>query len=86
MDVRYSRQFQKQYKKLPLKIQKQTKARIELWEEDPMNSLLNHHVLTGNLKGLHSINITADVRAIYDELDKQAVMYVMIGTHSQLYK
>ncbi len=85
MTIKFSKQFKKQYKKLPKKIQLQTEARINLWQEDPMNSLLRLHQLQGKLAGYYSINITGDIRALYEVVDDEIYMYDMIGTHSQLY-
>ena len=86
MIVRFSKNYKKQYKKLTPKLQKQTRLRIELWQEDPGNAILRHHELKGRLKGSYSINITGDVRAIYEIIDGEMYLYQMIGTHSQLYK
>ncbi|MDZ7744514.1 MAG: type II toxin-antitoxin system mRNA interferase toxin, RelE/StbE family [Candidatus Saccharibacteria bacterium] len=85
-DIRYSKKFKKQYKKLPFKIQQRTKERIRLLYEDPFNPILKHHILSGNLRGVHSINITADYRALYIEINNKKIMFDMIGAHSQLYK
>lgn len=85
MTVRYSKQFTKQYKKLTPKLKRQTKTRIELWQENPDDLTLKNHRLKGELSHLHSINITGDIRALYEIKDKEVYIYQMIGTHSQLY-
>ena len=41
------------------------------------------------LKGLRSIDITADYRAVYEEIyggDEQTAYFVGLGTHEELYK
>lgn len=85
MIIKFSKRYKKQYKKLPLKIQKQSKRRIELWQEDPMNPLLKLHKLEGKLANYNSINITGDIRALYEIIGDEVYLYDMIGTHSQLY-
>lgn len=85
-EVQFHRGFKKQFQKLPVGIQKKFWERLELWQEQPLHPLLNHHVLEGKLAGMHSINISGDVRAIYDELDDALVIYLMIGSHAQLYE
>lgn len=85
MIVRFSAKFKKQYKKLPIKLQKQTKQRIEIWKQDPSNPKLRLHKLKGELSHLYSINVTGDVRAIYEIIDNEVYLYQMIGTHSLLY-
>ena len=85
MIIKFSKQFQNQYKKLPQKLQAKTKQRIELWREDPYNSLLRLHRLSGELSGYYSINITGDVRVLYAVIGNAVYLFDLVGTHSQLY-
>ena len=84
--ILFSKKFNKQYKKLKPALQSRTAARLTLWSEEPMNRKLNHHVLSGELAGFHSINIGGDLRALYREYENNTVVFEKIGTHSQLYK
>lgn len=86
MNVIFSKQFRKQYKKLSPQLRRQTKARIELWKERPNDPTLRLHKLKGKFSHLHSINIIGDIRAIYEIIDNEVYVYQMIGSHSQLYK
>lgn len=83
MQIVFSKRFKKQYNKLPPKLQTQTKNRIELWSEQPDNPILRRHRLEGALS--YSINISGDLRALYEVVDDDIYIYEMIGTHSQLY-
>lgn len=85
MTIKFSKRYKKQYKKLPPKLQKQTKQRIELWQEDPTNQLLNVHQLKGKMANYYSINISGDIRALYEIVGEEIYLYDLIGTHSQLY-
>lgn len=85
MTINFSKRYKKQYQKLPPKIQEQSKQRIELWQEDPFNQLLRLHKLEGKLARYHSINITGDIRALYEIVGEDVYIYQMIGAHSQLY-
>lgn len=85
MAIRFSERFKKQYQKLPAKLQKQTKSRLELWQEDPTNSLLRLHRLEGALSGYCSINIIGDIRALYEVIGDDICLYDMIDSHSQMY-
>ena len=86
MRIEYSRRFLKEFKKCPVKIQAAFKQKIKIFINDKSNIILNNHKLIGNLKGYRSINITSDWRAIFQEFDKEKIVYfVMIGTHSNLY-
>jgi len=85
-EVRFSKKFSKHFKKLPPAIQSRFAAQLTLWTREPMNRKLNHHVLTGELAGFHSINVGGDLRALYREYDSNIVVFERIGTHAQLYK
>ena len=60
-------------------------SRLELWQEDPNNPLLRLHELEGELANYYSINVTGDIRALYEIIGDVVYIYDMIGTHSQLY-
>lgn len=83
--VQFSKQFKKQYKKLPRPVQLQFDVRFELWLQDPSHPLLRLHRLKGKLRNLYSINVNADVRAIYEIVGDEIYIYKLIGTHTQLY-
>ena len=83
--IDYTKKFRKQYSNLNPKVREQFKRRQRLWLNDPYNSQLHLHMLTGEYAGLYSINITADIRALYEKIDDTYVIFGFIGTHSQLY-
>jgi len=84
-EIKFSKVFKKQYMKLPKKIQTKFDTRFLLWQEDPDHPLLRRHKLSGRMKNFYSIDITGDIRALYEIIDKQVIVYQMIGSHSQLY-
>jgi addiction module RelE/StbE family toxin len=71
--------------KAPLKIQKALERRLDLFIKNPYQPTLNNHWLTGKYRGQKSINITGDWRAIFKE-KKDVIIFLLFGTHSQLYK
>ncbi len=85
MKIKYSKRFVKQLAKQPDKVRVQFKLRMQLFQHDMYDPLLRNHQLSGVLKGYRSINITGDVRAVYEVVDDEIYLYQMIGTHSQLY-
>lgn len=85
MDVRFSKRFVKQYNKLSPRYRRKFDARLLLWQEQPYHPLLNHHELGGKMAGLHSINVSGGIRALYRITDNTIYIYELIGTHSQLY-
>lgn len=86
MRIAKAKLFEKQYKKLPLKIQQQFATRLSLYLEDKNHSLLHVHSLKGRYTGLWSFNVTADIRVIFDDSYDGVLILVAIGSHSELYR
>lgn len=84
MNIQYHKNFKKQYKKLPLKIRAQFKDRLRLFIQDPFNNQLHNHAVEGVYPHCRSINITGDYRALFKQ-ENDVVIFIIIGTHSQLY-
>lgn len=85
MIIRYSKKFKKQYEKLPPKLQQKTKSCIILWASNPADESLRLHKLSGKMNRFYSIDITGDLRALYEKAGDEVYLYQMVGTHSQLY-
>lgn len=79
------RQFVKQYKKLFENEKNKFKERRNIFLKNPFHSLLNNHLLHGKFKNYRSINITADIRIIYDSIDNETAHFIYICAHSELY-
>ena len=77
--------FKKQFKKIPLKVQEQFFERLDLFVSNKFHPLLNNHPVDAAYPGWRSINITGDYRALYEPKDDNFVVFMKIGTHSQLY-
>lgn len=85
--VDYSKQFLKNYLKRISphnKIEKQFKNRLLLFKNNPQNSVLRDHKLSGSKKDLRSFSITGDIRVIYYKKGN-ILKFVDIGSHSQVY-
>jgi len=87
MRVEYSRRFVKEFKKCPPLIQRQFRDKLVLFFKDKFHPLLNNHALSGELAGYRSLNVNGDWRVIFFEDDAEDVVsFVIIGTHSKLYR
>jgi addiction module RelE/StbE family toxin len=84
MEIYYHKHFEKQYRKLPGKIQEEFKNRLSAFIDNPFDLELNNHSLGGKYAGRRSINITGDLRAVY-EIRENRAYFLLIGTHSELY-
>ncbi len=85
MKIDFSKKFKKKYKKLKLGERRKFEQRLELFEKDPHNSILNNHALQHPYLGFRSIDITGDLRVHYEQIDESTVLFITIGTHSELY-
>ncbi len=85
MQARFRKSFTKDYDRANAKIQAAFDARLILFMKNPSSPLLNNHQLIGKRKGHYSINVTGDWRAVYRHLDEGKVVFVALGTHSELY-
>lgn len=85
MKVRFNKAFAKQLAKQSKKVEIALTSKLELFVADPRNTLLHNHALSGPWQGYYSINISGDIRAVFELLDKNTAYFVAIGTHSQLY-
>lgn len=89
MKIKYDPDFIKALKKTDVKIRKSFKKKILIFAKNPNDPELDNHPLHGEHQGYRSIDINADWRAIYEELneeDEQIVYFIALGTHNQLYK
>lgn len=80
-----SKQFEKDFSKLPKGVKAKAIKALETFVADPMDPQLRNHKLAGSWHNHYSINITGDVRAVYAYIENDIVHFVAIGTHSELY-
>ena len=84
MQIRYSRRFKKQFKKIPKFAQDKFEEKLNLFLMEPNHPTLRNHKLSGKYHSHRSINITGDYRLIFS-YTKTTLDLEFIGTHSQLY-
>lgn len=85
MNYQFHNHFKKTYQKLPKKLRDAVDTKLFLFAKNPYLASLNNHILIGKYKDYRSIKITGDYRAIYKEISKERVIFVKIGSHSELY-
>jgi addiction module RelE/StbE family toxin len=89
MNVELDPDLVKHLKKFDVIIRKSFKERVIKFSKNPQDPQLNNHPLKKQWQGYRSIDITADWRAIYKEIQegqKTVAYFVTIGTHKELYK
>ena len=85
MNTDFTKNFRKQYQKLPERIQIQFTERLKLFIADHNNPLLKVHSLTGDYRECSSFNVTGDIRAVFKMQASEVALFIAIGSHSKLY-
>jgi addiction module RelE/StbE family toxin len=86
MRILFHRDFRKSYKKLRQNERRKADDRIRLFETDMSHPLLNNHELHNPYEGCRSINVTGDIRAVYEQIGSDIMHFIALGTHSELYE
>jgi len=81
MKVYYSSKFEKEYRRLPLKIKLLAEKKERLFRKDPYQAQLKTHKLKGRLKVYWSFSIDIHYRIIFEFVDNRTVWFHSIGTH-----
>ncbi len=84
MRIAYKKQFDKVFKKLPLKIKEQFYERLNLFLQNKFDKTLNNHLVDKTFPNCRSINVSGDYRAIFVDQGDVAI-FISIGTHSDFY-
>jgi addiction module RelE/StbE family toxin len=86
IQIIYHRNFKKSFRKLKKTDQEAVKERLKIFILDQNHSLLNNHALHGKFYGCRSINVTGDLRLIYEEVNNGLVLLHEVDNHSNLYR
>ncbi|MDO8619438.1 MAG: type II toxin-antitoxin system mRNA interferase toxin, RelE/StbE family [Candidatus Daviesbacteria bacterium] len=87
MQIKYHREFAKNYKKRiaqNLKLVNQFQKQLEKFIQDPNNPILKDHKLIGKKSEFRAFSITGDIRVVYKIVDEEIWLYD-IGSHNQVY-
>jgi len=86
MIIDFHKSWSRQAEKLKPAQKKRLKIALLLFQVEPHHPGLYNHSLTGDWSGHRSISFGGDWRAHYKTIDQDNVLFVAVGTHSQLYK
>ena len=86
MRIDFTKDFDKQFAKLSRPKQLRAKAALALYVEDPSALILRLHRLIGEWAGYCSMSAGGDLRLHFLAITPNTLLFVAIGTHSQLYK
>ena len=86
MQVDFTKEFNKQFARLSRPKQLRAKEALALYLDDPDAPALRLHRLKGEWLGYYSISAGGDLRLHFRITSADTLLFVAIGTHSQLYK
>ncbi len=82
MEIFYSSKFEKEFRRLPKNIQKRALEREQWFRENPFDSRLHTHPLTGSLDGNHAFSINDSYRILFVFGDsRKTVTFLRAGNH-----
>lgn len=85
MDIIYTAEFIRLFKKLPLKIKKEAVKKEALFKINPFDARLKTHKLSGKLKDCSAFSISFSHRIICEFSKNKVVYFHSIGKHD-IYK
>lgn len=86
MNVRYRKDFVDEFKKLSARQKLKIERVIEIFLQNPHHPTLRNHPLKGKWIKFRSISAEGDLRIHYQPIDDETVLFVVVGSHSQLYE
>ena len=86
MIILLHKNFKKKYQKLSKNKQEKFKEKRNLFLNNPFHPQLSNHSLRGEHSHLRSFNVSGDLRVLYEQARQDAVLFIDIDTHSNLYK
>jgi len=81
IEIEYSPQFAKMYKRLPARAQKAAEKKEICFRKNPHDPRLRTHKLHGRMEGLWSFSIDYQHRIIFSFETKNHVRFHAVGTH-----
>ena len=85
MKIKLHKRFTKRFSKLNQKQKVKCRHRLNLFLDDPFNPVLNNHALRGKYQGLRSINVSGDLRAIYEMINNDIAFFIDLDSRGNLY-
>ena len=81
MKIYYSSKFEKEYRRLPIKIKLLAEKKERIFRKNPFDPRLKTHKLIGRLKVYRSFSVDIHYRIIFEQIDKKTIWFHSIGTH-----
>ena len=85
MNIDYSPEFVRRFKKLPKELKLKALEREEIFRKDQFDSRLKTHKLSGKLNGRYAFWIDLKNRIVFSFVNKKLARFLSVGNHD-IYK
>jgi addiction module RelE/StbE family toxin len=82
MEIFYSPQFRREYRKLPIEVKEKARKKEKIFRKNPLDSRLKTHKLKGRLDEFWAFSIDFRYRIIFKFQDNNRVRFYVVGDHS----
>ena len=86
MEIRFTPEFEKRYRKLPLSVKIKAEKQIVFFEENPLHPSLNVEKLNPKSKEFWSLRVDKKYRIVFKFLKEDLVIFYNVGEHDWIYK
>ena len=86
IEIFITKEFTKNYQRLPLNIKRKAEAKEKLFKENPFNPLLHTEKLYPKSKEVWSFRIDRKYRIIFKFKDFRQAVFMTVGPHSWIYR
>lgn len=86
IEIFFTEEFEKQYKKLPLRIKKKAEKKETIFRQNPFCSSLHTEKLEPRSKEVWSFRIDREYRVIFKYIDSNKVIFLICGHHNWIYR
>jgi len=88
LKISFDESFKRAYKKKikgNINLEQKFRNKLEILKNNPFDSRLKTHKLSGKLKDLWSFSIEYDQRVVFYFIDPDKIVFIDIGNHDQVY-
>ena len=82
LTIRYTPEFQHDYRKLPERVRVRVKERGALFQQEPFHPLLRTHKLSGKLAGVWAFAVDFRHRVLFEFIGEGEALLLRVGDHS----
>lgn len=81
MNVSFSPQFKRHFKKLDPQLKEEVLEKIELFKDQKNHTQLKIHKLKGRLNGTYSFSVNYQTRILFEYFSEDEAVLLVVGNH-----